>query len=269
MLDWLKKYWLALIASALLLAILDGTISSLMTCHPITDASGHAADAKKAEEECTALHGPILIGMEWAAHIAHKYEGLITAVTTIFLAIFTGRLWWSTDQLWKSATAAAKAQSDDTRILQRAYISVVPLGIIRYRLMDRYGCHVGFHNSGNLPATHVTWFMHRKVSTDPVRKDFSINEQRFEGDLVIPQHITAPKGTMSFSKRFIERFNQGNDGRNRFVYVWGEVRYTDGFGKRRWIKFCHRYNLAPFNVSYGVPVDFARYHEHGNHTDEG
>jgi hypothetical protein len=104
---------------------------------------------------------------------------------------------------------------------------------------------------------------------DPLRENFAVNDRMFEGDLVVPQRITAPKDTMSISKAFIDWFNVGNNGRNRFVYVWGEVKYMDGLGTQRRTRFCHRYNLAAFDPLVGVYAKDARYHEHGNHTDEG
>jgi hypothetical protein len=225
-----------------------------------------AANQQSASQTCATLHEGIarLTIFSWS-FLTHDN---VLAFGTLMIALFTLTLWRSTNKLWEAATKTAKAQSDDTRILQRAYVSVVPLGITPYNLRDFYGCHVGFHNSGNLPATHVRWFMRRKVSTDPERDFFPINKRRFEGDLIIAQRITAPKGAFGISKRFIERFNKGNNGRNRFVYVWGEVRYIDGFGRERWTRFCHRYNLAAFNPISGIYDNAARYHEHGNHTDE-
>jgi hypothetical protein len=156
----------------MVLTMIDGTISSLLTCHPINDHT----NAAQAKEYCTALGGPILTTLRWIAKISHKYEGLITAAFTVVLAVFTGRLWFSTEKLWDAtrklasdAERTAKAQADDTRILQRAYISVNPLGIARFTSGQAFfSCDVGFQNVGNLPARKVRWFIDRMFSDEGV-----------------------------------------------------------------------------------------------------
>jgi hypothetical protein len=55
---------------------------------------------------------------------------------------------------------------------------------------------------------------------------------------------------------------------NLYFYVWGEVKYNDGFTPDRWIKFCHRYSWHSFSDldARGMHVEpsEARYHEYGN-----
>jgi hypothetical protein len=124
MLAWLKKYWAPLILCAWLVAILDGMISSLMTCHPITRIADGGANAERAKEYCTALHGPILITIQWLAHIAHKYEGLITAAFTIVLAAFTGRLWYSTEKLWTATNRTTDISERALTELEAPFLAI-------------------------------------------------------------------------------------------------------------------------------------------------
>jgi hypothetical protein len=60
-------------------------------------------------------------------------------------------------------------------------------------------------------------------------------------------------------------------GGNGYFYVWGEIKYTDGFGQQRFTKFCHRYPCQPFELapdgSKSIDARHARYHEHGNDAD--
>jgi hypothetical protein len=54
-----------------------------------------------------------------------------------------------------------------------------------------------------------------------------------------------------------------------FLYVWGAASYRDGFGKRRFTRFCHRYNCVNFTQHPqlgGIAIDavHARYHRLGN-----
>lgn len=273
MLDWLKKYWAALVLIALLIAILDATLSSLLTCHPASNNPGNAADAEQVKDECTALSGPVLLTIKWLATIAHKYEGLVTAAFTIVLAVFTARLWYSTEKLWHAtntladdAKKTAKAQSDDTRLLQRAYVGVLANGIQPFATDNSLiGCNVNFHNAGNLPARNVRWELHRQTCTDSRRTSFPLTNA-LEGGIVIPPKITAPKGTLALPTKEFDDFIVGATSDNRWLYVWGQIKYLDGFEVERFTKFCHRYNLAAAE-RYRIGGPAARYHEHGNDAD--
>jgi hypothetical protein len=65
----------------------------------------------------------------------------------------------------------------------------------------------------------------------------------------------------------------------KYIYVHGIAYYTDGFNKRRYTRFCHRYATASFNRSarsFGdnptetvilIGADKARYYETGNDSD--
>jgi hypothetical protein len=162
-------------------------------------------EANNGHEEC-ATYYVASVAFSKLGEALNWIAPALTAIATGFIAWFTLTLKKSTDTLAKIAKNTAKAQSEETEIIQRAYLSVIPLGLTPYVLRERYACDIGFHNSGNLPATHVKWFIRRKVSTDPNRKDFQINEGRFEGDLLVPQRITAPKGTYGINTRFINCF---------------------------------------------------------------
>lgn len=51
--------------------------------------------------------------------------------------------------------------------------------------------------------------------------------------------------------------------KERHCYVWGRVRYRDGFGKLQTTDFCHRYNCEALRDHIIAEEDF-RIHEHGN-----
>jgi hypothetical protein len=107
--NWLKTYWPVACLGLAVLAVIDGTLSSLLTCHPISHNPGTGADTQQAKEECTALGGPVLTALTWIAESSHKYEGLITAAFTVVLAVFTGRLWYSTEGLFRVTKIVADA----------------------------------------------------------------------------------------------------------------------------------------------------------------
>ena len=49
---------------------------------------------------------------------------------------------------------------------------------------------------------------------------------------------------MAIGVKRLRKFTVGMTNKNRYLFVWGLVRYDDGFGYRRFNRFCHRYNLA-------------------------
>ena len=100
MLDWLKKYWPALALSLMLGVILDATISSLITCHPVGADPG-GSTSQQQHQECTAFAGPIFLALIGFLDFLDKHGEAVTGVFTIVLAVFTGRLWFSTEKLWQ------------------------------------------------------------------------------------------------------------------------------------------------------------------------
>jgi hypothetical protein len=158
-------------------------------------------------------------------------------------------------------------QFRDSHLLQRAYLSVQPLGI-RCRKNQPWFATVGIHNAGRLPARDLRWSI--KIEPFPLGlgedwKDFSNHDATRRGPVVPPGAVVRRSG---------ERFSVDNrihrlaDQPEQFLYVWGEVTYTDGFGIKRFTRFCHRYNshaIAPDAAGgfYIHPED-ARYHDYGN-----
>jgi hypothetical protein len=189
---------------------------------------------------------------EWTTDDPVSFYTAVLAVSTILLWIVTWR--------------GIRGQSKDTRIIQRAYLSADLAGINPLRTATAQAgghvvlAHVDFRNVGHLPARNVTWFMHLKVSTSDKETDFPISQNGFVGNNVI-----APGSVMK----------QGTDhvtvtGTSGFIYVWGQIRYDDGFRKRRTTNFCHRYNcvtLHKMDSGYGIDVGDGRYHQHGNDAD--
>jgi hypothetical protein len=189
------------------------------------------------------------------------------AYFTLWLVGFTGVLAVSTIGLWIVTWRSGVRQTRDTEILQRAYISAIPMGIEPYKTtMGRFGANVAFHNVGNLPATEVSWFVCRRFSRKDNPTHFPTPEKRLEGNNIIPPKTQALKGSRGISSVRLVKFKQGMDWRNRFLYVWGMVKYKDGFGKTRFTKFCHRYNVAA-EVDLRINASDARYHEYGNDGD--
>jgi hypothetical protein len=168
----------------------------------------------------------------------------------------------------------AVRQIRDSRSIQRAYLAVLPRGIEPYRSADgRLSCDVLIQNAGNLPARIILFFIDRTFSNDDGLKIFEIDEQAKEkvgGNYVIPPKGEIRKGAPWINSADLDatraQYSTGA-GNYGWIYVWGRIRYHDGFTGKRFIEFCHRYSLA--GTSWTIAGKHGRQHEYGNRTDEG
>jgi len=71
------------------------------------------------------------------------------------IAIFTAVLAFSTIALWFVTWRAAVRQSRELKVIERAHLSAIPLGINPYIGSPNLVAHVGFHNAGSLPARNA------------------------------------------------------------------------------------------------------------------
>ena len=185
------------------------------------------------------------------------------AVFTLALVISTIGLVISTIGLWLATGRTARRQAADTRILQRAYLSVEPLGI-GPQLPDPSSSqastpqvigHLAVRKlPGHLPARHVSWTIHMEPSGDGNRDTFPITEPRY-GDNVLTAGTMMRHGGPALPW-------QGE----RYFYVWGDVIYKDGFNKDRSTRYCHRYNAQRFK-DQKIKRKYGRIHDHGNDAD--
>jgi hypothetical protein len=185
------------------------------------------------------------------------------------VAVYTLVLAFSTIGLWSVTGRGVKTQIADTRILQRAYISVEPRGIrLRVDSSSIMG-HVAIRNAGNLPARNVSWFINIKWSPNGEEEVFPLSSGK--GSVVITPGTEAMRGSGGSlllqdllngckASEFSEIHNQAPV----YIYVWGIIAYDDGFGASRVTKFCHRYNWMMRDSFKSIDVRHARLHEFGN-----
>jgi hypothetical protein len=83
------------------------------------------------------------------------------------------------------------------------------------------------------------------------------------------------KTEMQIGSGPVEESRTGGTGQPKgWIYVWGIVRYDDGFSPTtRFTRFCHRYPCSAgavpeiTDMSFRVAFTHDRYHEHGNEAD--
>jgi hypothetical protein len=194
------------------------------------------------------------------------FATIVLALATIGLFIYTAKLWSATK------TLVGDEQSNTKREL-RAYISVEPAGINALIGSTKAIGLVIVRNVGKIPANNVEVIVRMSLIADK-----SID--------------TSDPGTPPASDRTIQpgsAMQQGSDetvaapdivrgSGDMYVYVWGVVRYGDGFVPDRRTWFCHRYDCAshvhtenwvsPSYVTRAViKAEKARYHTSGNVAD--
>ena len=203
---------------------------------------------------------------------ANRWAALIMAVFAAILAIFTFRLWGSTEKLWTVTNRALQHAEQTSRKQLRAYVSVEPLGIMDYA---GHNCLVGrfqVRNMGKLPARDVSVYSTVGLDADAMKRDFPIGVAR------ISPTVLPPGAAMEFLS--YEAYPIPADQLDRdeplklagYLYVWGEVLYTDELNTVGWTAFCHRYPCDMFGVeedgrssdhlrNRSIDRKFARYHE--------
>jgi hypothetical protein len=218
---------------------------------------------KASEEACTSYSLlPFLL-----VKIGQTLDALsvaITALATMAIAWFTWSLRRSTDNLWSATVDTAANQERDTRILQRAYISVEPLGIKLRVDGGTVMAHVAMRNAGNLPARDLSWFINIRWSLNGSEDNFPISQGK--GSVVIAPKSEGIRGSGSsviLQELLDAEIVPGPNKGNVYIYVWGAVVYHDGFVPGRETKFCHRYNWI-MRQRYDVDVSHARLHGFGN-----
>jgi hypothetical protein len=194
-----------------------------------------------------------------ALAIVTNHDWMLASFTGL-LAIFTARLWYTTQK--------------DTRILQRAYIAVEPLGIHLMQNGSELIGHVAMKNAGHLPARKVSWFVNIHASESGEEHDSLFPLQPDKGNIVIVPGAAATRGSAKgVQVQTLNELSGAGAGVDReleksaYLYVWGAVRYDDGFKKMRTTRFCHRYSWnarKQYDNRCVIDAVDACYHEYAN-----
>jgi hypothetical protein len=164
MLAWIKKYWPALVLIAVLLVLLDSVFSSLLTCHPITGESSSGTNAQK-QQECTALFGPLLVSLIAIVDFMDKHGDAITGAFTVILAIFTGRLWFSTEKLWSVTNTSVELARSEFLSSHRPRMRLKHIWLIddtSWRSGGPLEVNLDVVNIGNTQG-YITWINYESI----------------------------------------------------------------------------------------------------------
>jgi hypothetical protein len=192
--------------------------------------------------------------------------GWVTIASTIVTAIAGGIVALFTIVL----AGVGRQQVADNRILQRAYVSVVPQGIEWLGLQQQFIGQVVFKNVGKLPATEFDSVVKKIEVHDADWRVPNLTDADLPGFVgVIPIGAKAPQGSPAIT---LSEVNQAQVSGDKYLYVFGRAKFKDGFGNDRHVNFCHRYPWAKIvaltpNTTIIIAKQFARYHQYGNKSD--
>jgi hypothetical protein len=169
------------------------------------------------------------------------------------------------------ATAAANKQATNAEVASerelRAYLSVEPVGVYVLIGTDEAIGQVRVNNVGRVPAQNVHVVVHMLLGS-------SKNTQIGNRDADIDGVERAIQPGASFRQGSREQYPVNDIRQGVWVFVWGVAYYDDGYGNRRWTRFCHRYNSGSRTryemgmTETGQPAlldaDKARYYTTGN-----
>jgi hypothetical protein len=221
------------------------------------------------------IHAWTAQGFGFASRLAaraNNWAALIIAAFTAVLAILTARLWRSSEKLWTVTNRSLQRAEQTSRKALRAYVSVEPLGITDYAGHNLLVGHFKVRNIGKIPARDVSIYSTIGLDDDAARNDFPIGAPRVSPTVLQPG---AEMEFISYEGYPISADQVDSDEPLKFrgyLYVWGEVLYTDELNTVGWTAFCHRYPCEMFGVSANeasagrarnrsIDRAFARYHE--------
>lgn len=235
--------------------------------------------AKGENEPDKWLHDKFICDVHATDVVISVFTGILVFVGLLQLFLFFRQLKFirkgliDTKHAADAAKVSAKAaleQVGQNRLVERAYLSAEPHGVAPIEAGAHADAHVGFRNAGRMPASDVEYFINMEMSSNG-------NLQEFAPDNIVSKFVIPPgtemkqHGRSAFSADQIECFR----GNACWLFVWGEVTYLDGFGVKRFTRFCHRYDARGFAIAKDglykgkgvIYVEGARYHKYGNDAD--
>jgi hypothetical protein len=161
----------------------------------------------------------------WEALDAEK----IIAAFTVILGIATWKLWRSTDALVKGAEETSERQL-------RAYVFAVAGRVRRFAVNEPVEIEVRFENTGQTPAYGVHHTMNIAMCDPPLplhELDFT-NPRK---DAMGPRKSSSSFASFGPDYKLSQGHFAAVQSEEAAVWVYGEIRYEDAFGKPRWTKF--------------------------------
>jgi hypothetical protein len=228
------------------------------------ESAGYPLDGAICVDEAINDNCPrynVILYTFWrVADFVSHWAALIAAVSAAIIAVFAVRLWRSTENLSNVAHDVLKLAERRAKKELRPYLAVEPLGITEYIGQNCLVGHFAIRNFGKLPAHNVSVYSTIALDADGGKKDFSIGTPR------ISPTVLQPGAKMEFGSYEgypipADQLDSNEPLKLKgYLYVWGEVLYTDEFNTVGWVTFCHRYPGDMFGMAESNNADDSRAH---------
>jgi len=196
-------------------------------------------------KECATHNLPVYLAFKIQI-ILDALGVAITALATIAIAWFTWTLRRSTDKLWDASDQQLRLSETTAERQLRAYV-FVSSAKVTYVTDDGGGipeAHVFIKNSGQTPAykvQNVSGFAFDKWPV-PANLNLIVTDQEFSAAAKTMTNLASGSCETSIISSKLDKPLPGEDraalSRGEIViFVYGEIRYIDAFGKKRWTKY--------------------------------
>jgi hypothetical protein len=201
--------------------VLSWEILKLPLC--IVVSENQPSDNHTGYETCATLHEGIMRVLVFLWD--HATHDNISAAAAVVIAIFTLTLWRSTRLLWLSGERHSERQL-------RAYLMIDAVELSNIAIGGQPEARLTIKNYGRTPALNVTQWAVMGFQAFPL-----INEIPARGERKLPPRPLGP-GAVVHLKTGINRALDPTtlmaiQTESHAIYVRGEIRYDDVFGKSR------------------------------------
>jgi hypothetical protein len=223
-------------AGAIAIAIVAAAVWAVETSQPFRSCAkgGQHYGGSSLQEHIADLSTLLDRRRGCLATFLHDNEGPITAIASLFVALFTFTLWRSTDRLWNAGERQLQLSRDTAQRQLRAYLGVsLKTGPeIAANVAPRIFFIV--KNYGATPARYIGHWAATTLSPHPSEPNFSPHPLK-EGEINL--NPGAEEGiNISFRELSELEARQIREDTAR-LYVYGELCYLDAFGERQTTAF--------------------------------
>jgi hypothetical protein len=191
---------------------------------------------KTKEEHCTPYQVVPFVGIK-IAQVLDKAGGIITALATIAIAIFTLTLKRATDRLWDAGEKQLSHLSDTAERQLRAYVTLIDEQVELVANETAFILDFKLRNDGNTPAYHFAAWTEGEVSAvdaDPFPDKRPVLGDKAQRSIIGPAAIARTNTSeQPLSATDLEAIRKGTHA----IFVWGGAEYEDAFKNPRYFVF--------------------------------
>jgi hypothetical protein len=235
----MKNSWKILVLWIVVIGVIAWFVVPSETFQSCINASNNQAAEKTSQNNISGFSVSLGIYRDCLGYFVHATHDEITALSTLFIALFTLTLWTSTHSLWKAGELHGEREL-------RAYIAAIPAGIQQINPNDRLIVQYAIQNGGATPAHDVEQVAVLRILPYPLPANtrFPVLPQDRTSKFVIPRGVNyggAAIADYQFTQnQIVEIFQAPAQGGNR-LYIFGQLDYVDAFRRPRWTRFCASY----------------------------